>query len=449
MKKNRQKIISMFLVLMLTLSVFAFAPMTASAATQITGPLDFVYDITSDDNGPGWKWVQSSKTLTLDGLNLVNDEGSEGGLIIVPDGTVIELKNSNSIIGNRYGSGIRGDGSITFSGSGSLDINVDPEKNYGSSGIVSSGNTIINATGLIKIRASWDGICSFGNITINGGELDIDSYWSSGIFSSGNITFNKGNGTIKCLDVAEPSPAVLAYPLILEKMGELHSFDSGSKITLGENVTVKGFDANKNTYSIESAIDNNYLYGDIVASTFVDAGKKTDFLTNIQYTTSVLPPNPTPTPTPTPKPGDKDKKIKTYSVKLYSNYGKFSGGKITKTYKVEKNKKLKNAKKPQLNKFKFVGWYTKPDGGKKVDLKNLKVKKNITLYAHWQGKGKVKTDYPNRLHLRTGPWKTIIGYHHNTTKVKITGFKGKNWYKVNVGGQKGYMHKKYIKLLPM
>jgi uncharacterized repeat protein (TIGR02543 family) len=71
---------------------------------------------------------------------------------------------------------------------------------------------------------------------------------------------------------------------------------------------------------------------------------------------------------------------KTYLVKFNSK-----GGKSIAKKTIEKNKKLGKLKTPTKKGYKFLGWYTKAKGGKKI-TKNTVVKKNVTYYAHWKRK---------------------------------------------------------------
>jgi uncharacterized repeat protein (TIGR02543 family) len=85
--------------------------------------------------------------------------------------------------------------------------------------------------------------------------------------------------------------------------------------------------------------------------------------------------------------GDSDKSkaaANTYKVKFNVNKGK-ALSKAKRFKLVKKGKavgKLVKAKRPG---YKFKGWFTKKKGGKKVNTK-YRVKKNITLYAHWEKK---------------------------------------------------------------
>lgn len=84
-----------------------------------------------------------------------------------------------------------------------------------------------------------------------------------------------------------------------------------------------------------------------------------------------------------------------YKITLNANKGKISGKSKGKK-KVTFNKKYGKLKKATRKNYKFIGWYTKKNGGKKVTsstkVKNLKAH---TLYAHWKKNPKKKTSSGN------------------------------------------------------
>ena len=254
--KAFRRIISAVVALVLVMSVSLVAPPTASAApSQIKAPLNFFDAITVDTNklsSEGWKWVQSTKTLTLDGLNLNCDKAYDfHPAVILPGGSTIEVKGSNSIR-NSYtdggGTGIRAYGALTIKGSGTLKAYTNNGTGIAASGnITISGATLsivanmeegitadpggvaINNGANVKISTSYSGISARdGNVSVSGSStvLDIETYSSgivatattldsrvavsisggslkidaseSGIFvNSGSVTFSGGSGTIK------------------------------------------------------------------------------------------------------------------------------------------------------------------------------------------------------------------------------------------------------------
>jgi uncharacterized repeat protein (TIGR02543 family) len=150
-----------------------------------------------------------------------------------------------------------------------------------------------------------------------------------------------------------------------------------------------------------------------------------------------------------------DKKPTVFKVKFNANGGKIASKK-SKTISREKGKALGKLPKATRAKYKFKGWYTKKNGGKKVTSKT-KVAKAITLYAHWQKKqryGKVVRTtalyvraYPSP-HKNTMP---VIGYIKRGQMFKVTGFvdrpgKKGDWYKLKYKDRTAYVYAKYVNI---
>ena len=51
---------------------------------------------------------------------------------------------------------------------------------------------------------------------------------------------------------------------------------------------------------------------------------------------------------------------------------------------------------PTANGYKFMGWYTEPEGGEKFDFKNSPITKDETLFAHWEEEKKPDTEKPEQ-----------------------------------------------------
>ena len=150
------------LSLVLTLCmVLTLVPFTASAATPITTKLDFTAMSTTDNlASQGWAWNNTSKTLTLNGLDLTCDwSGTEA--ILLPVNSIVILIGVNSIKHIDDGHGIYCDGDLTIQGSGTL--NIDAPKN----GIWVDGDLSINGgSGIIK--GDIMAVCADGTIILSG-----------------------------------------------------------------------------------------------------------------------------------------------------------------------------------------------------------------------------------------------------------------------------------------
>lgn len=79
---------------------------------------------------------------------------------------------------------------------------------------------------------------------------------------------------------------------------------------------------------------------------------------------------------------------KKMKVTFKANKGTFAKG-AKKTKSIKKGKKLGKLPKVTRSGYTFKGWYTKKSGGKKY-TKNTKIKKKVTLYAHWKKKTPAK-----------------------------------------------------------
>lgn len=115
---------------------------------------------------------------------------------------------------------------------------------------------------------------------------------------------------------------------------------------------------------------------------------------------------------------------------------KANGGKVSKKTKSVKYRK-KYGKLPTATRagYKFDGWYTKKNGGKKVTAKT-KVKRSTKhkLYAHW--KKKVTVTFKNSLHGDVIQQKTYVyGSEYGTmpTPKLQSGKKVKGWYAYEMG----------------
>lgn len=177
------------LVAFLCVTAFLIVPISfAVASAAITGRLDFVNDITSNDSGDGWDWDADAKTLTLNGLDLSYvDTALSTMAVLLPGGSTVVLIGNNRIVnesgiydtGNEAGGcGIYAEGNLTIQGAGALAIDA------GGDGIRVDGKLIISNTTL-EIDAGKDALFVKGDVTISGGTILNKSTMGVGIFSEG------------------------------------------------------------------------------------------------------------------------------------------------------------------------------------------------------------------------------------------------------------------------
>jgi len=200
----------------------------------VTEPLNFRsadYPFTAiDSSGPGWTWVQSTRTLTLDNFNMntvfwpVDDTGFIGA-ITLPEASTIVLNGVNNIVANPEPLRFRPDGTgYGYAFVSSIYV-------QGNRGIEVKGNGTLNAnTDIVSTIA--------GNIVIHSGTINVERLFAEGgIFGAGNIIINSGNinatlvangditingGTVTAITTDDESAAVAAsirYNEMLDLIG--------------------------------------------------------------------------------------------------------------------------------------------------------------------------------------------------------------------------------------
>jgi len=315
----------------------------SSPGRAVTTELDFTSMGDTDNLATdGWKWVQSTKTLTLNGLDLSIDSDTVPA-IKLPDGSAIVLGGSNNVT-NSGGDGISCDGSLEISGSGKLTIDAEFGI-YAENDVAISGGTVtVNDSwigiytnfggvtidgGTVTIDADYDGISAdnveisggtvtidvddtgidaHGNVTINGGTVKIDSY-IFGILADNDFTISGGELTINAdiLGISADTGDVTikggkltitaarfgisadtGNVTISGGSGTIHATAaSGNELSVGaldsittSNVSVKGWGSSG--YTVASAI-SSYIYNAYTLSTFVDADNPDTPLVNIWF----------------------------------------------------------------------------------------------------------------------------------------------------------------------
>lgn len=188
----------------------------------------------TDENlsGDGWSYDPSTKTLTLDGLNCQESKIGEGVIHSYRDLNLVlknenKITNSASALSGNWQSGIRVNGKLTISGSGSLITTGGT--GYTSHGITVN-NLIINSGTITAIGQEANGssgIYARNGVTINGGKLIAKASTSSGgssrgIECSGTFTLNGGNVTASADGATENSYGLEAGSTAEFKYGTIH-----------------------------------------------------------------------------------------------------------------------------------------------------------------------------------------------------------------------------------
>lgn len=159
------------------------------------------------DTTEGWSWDYQSKTLTLEGINLITSSSSairlpENSTIVLAgdsDNTVTSTYNSD-VIGEADCIGISGEGNLIIEGSGTLSVQSGNTANnyslaiYTPNDLTISGG-IINASGGAASSSSM-GLYSLGTMSITDGTITADGAsdtgYSYGIYSVGNLSISDG-----------------------------------------------------------------------------------------------------------------------------------------------------------------------------------------------------------------------------------------------------------------
>ena len=203
----KKRVLSIFLVLLMAVMLVPGVAMTASAAPS-TGKIDLT-GATADASGDGWTWIQSTKTFTMNGLELTvaNDHG-----IVLPGGSnlVIEGVNNVTVTGNSNYDGIRCDGTLNITG-----------------------------TGAAVIKALDDGIQG-EEVTLNGPTLDITADY--GIYTDGN---NEGTGDIKIVNgrveiTSDDGKGIWAEGDVLVSAGEIEIYSYDESIYAEGSIVISG-----------------------------------------------------------------------------------------------------------------------------------------------------------------------------------------------------------------
>ena len=149
-----KRITSCLLAIILCLGLFCFP---VSAATR-EGVLDCTA-FSSDQSGEGWSWSQSTKTLSLNGLEISSD--ADG--IRLPGGSYLQLSGANSV--HADGTGVLVDGFLFIKGDGSLDIVSDGV------GLQGSILSLQGGAPLIRIQSQGVGVITGGKLSISDGAI--------------------------------------------------------------------------------------------------------------------------------------------------------------------------------------------------------------------------------------------------------------------------------------
>ena len=166
--------------------------------------MDFVNEILSDDSDTGWTWNQSTKTLTLNSLDLTDPDDSG---INLPGGSTIILNGKSKL---RSGINITAYGDLLIKGSGSLTVgNVPASEDADLSRISAFDGDLTIESGTINlnhcdmtyenkflmkggtINADQNCYIAAFDVTVNEGKINLKT--KCYLVSYGDMTINGGS----------------------------------------------------------------------------------------------------------------------------------------------------------------------------------------------------------------------------------------------------------------
>lgn len=202
--KNTLKMISLFLLLAVTVSVAAIT--FVGAASTVT--IDAVNIATARQNmrGHGYFWDNINKVLTLDGIDIVTKE--DYGLRL-PGGCTVVLNGKNSIKAGKHA--VSCAGNVVFKGSGSLTMSSGENGFY----LISQDNTtkVRFLSGKYSVEAGNCGILSeYTDISLIGGSMDITIKNNGGRAISGRVVNLVGGA------ISANSPVEAAHTLNVDSV---------------------------------------------------------------------------------------------------------------------------------------------------------------------------------------------------------------------------------------
>ena len=245
-----KKLLCFILSLAMILSTIVLA-VSADSTPAVTAPMDIT----------GYSYDANSKTITLD-----NASSSKGFINIVGTDVTINLVGTSTITSSSYG--IVSNGSVKFSGDGSLTINAGAS----SPAIdIQGGNKALDFSGT-------------GTITINTSNIEA-------IKVDGQITFNSGTVTAT---TSSNYPAIIAYGVtkkdiynnvVIDDEVGIYAINMGTDMapTTSVNVVNVGGTTSKDEYYEGSTITDKYgntytkhidQYGNVVIDEYDKYGNR-------------------------------------------------------------------------------------------------------------------------------------------------------------------------------
>ncbi len=255
-----KRIVSCLLATILSLGLWT---VPAGAANRV-GSLD-CSAFSADQSGEGWQWSQSTKTLTLDNLELTSD----GDGIVLPSNARLHLLGSNSV--DAQGAGLRAQDILFVEGSGSLDVVADGV------GLESATLSFLTGAPLLRLQSGQTGVVLSGTLSVSGGAIHSQNGMQIGHLDSASVRENGGelrshNGALR---TASPVSVSKAYTVTVTVPNGL-TVTGGGQYLYGESVSLNASPAEKleGWSSGQVTLENQAQTGFIMPATNVSISAK-------------------------------------------------------------------------------------------------------------------------------------------------------------------------------
>ncbi len=200
----------------------------------------------------GYEWNSDTKTLTISGLNIANNNANENG-IILPDGAklVIASDSENNVSAQKNAISCA-DLEVKLGSSGTGILNLS-----GTKAIISSGNVnfvggkivsqnAVDISGKLTLSgAELNVVCinetpiTVGSMEINKGKFVAESQWQAAVLSTGNVIVN--GGSVKLSSGVDSNCIKSSGGNIVISGGELEMTATGTAALSATQITFENF----------------------------------------------------------------------------------------------------------------------------------------------------------------------------------------------------------------
>ena len=216
-------LLALSLFVLPSLPVFAGSP--PAQCQQVTQTITLTGDASA--SGDGYSWDHSSKTLTLNGLDL-SVAGGDG--ISLPEGSSVVLSGNNTI-------SVSGDDKAAFQTTGALTFSGE---------------------GTLAVTASGSAVFSTGTVTVNGGILELPE-GGSAVTQTGGMVFTGATGSAKG-NITLPFDYTLpASSTLTVESGATLTIPKDTTLTVPEGATLTNSGAILNAGTLTGTVDGTQV----------------------------------------------------------------------------------------------------------------------------------------------------------------------------------------------